>query len=130
MGIKQEQYRKKRLASKGSQTTSPIPPNVTSTLSFRHTPSTGQSPTPNTCYPYNSHHSPSPDLLHRDEFFKGPLKDAVTDFEQEASKEKCTSDSKVGYNTFPRGVEFDDSQPPHAASTPANGLAHHAEPKS
>ena len=126
MGIKQEQYRKKRLASKGSQTTSPIPPNVTSTLSFRHTPSTGRSPTPNTNYPYGSHHSFSPDLLYRDEFFKGPLKDAVNDFEQEASKEKCMTDSKVAYNnTFPRGVVFDDSQPPHATSTPANGLAHH-----
>ena len=55
MGIKQEQYRKKRLASKGSQTTSPIPPNITSTLSFRHTPSSGQSPTPNNFYHYNSH---------------------------------------------------------------------------
>ena len=127
MGIKQEQYRKKRLASKGSQTTSPIPPNVTSTLSFRHTPSAGQSPTPNNLYPYSSHHhisSPSPDLIHRDDFIKGALKDAVTDFEYEVSTDQRTKDSKIGYSTFPRGVVFDDAQPPHATSTPANGLAH------
>ena len=118
MGIKQEQYRKKRLTSKGSQTTSPIPPNITSTLSFRHTPS-GTSPTPNSFYSYQHTHSTSPDLLQRDEIFKGALKDAVIDFEQEASKEDC---SKAGYNTFPRGVVFEDGQPPHATSTPANGI--------